>query len=472
MDPFLRSCLSYLLSITTQPVYLVGGSVRDLLIGKQDINDIDLLFPAGSVPAARAFADKIDGSFFFLDEERGIARVVKQTDRGIVQFDFTNFDGPDLHADLGRRDFTVNAMAVSVQEFLTEQLSATVIDLFHGREDLANKLIRTVKPEVLDEDPLRLLRAVRFAATLGFGLEEKTIRQIRERSNLIALPSPERVRDELLLVLSERNAGKHLHMMESLGLLSPLLPELDPLRGFAPGRYQAHDVLTHSIKTAEYIDSVLDDLLKLSPEHAENVFAHLEEPLERLAPRKAVLRLACLLHDMAKPETFTDADGRVRFHGHDSLGARKAGLLCRRLKLSRESESVVERVIRDHMRLFNLATAAGVSNNAMYRYCHDARNALPESLLLAQADARATQEIMPGDKFTDTERIMATVLDYYYKKFLKAAARPLVNGQDLIQRGFEPGPRFREILDEIRELQADGTIKDRQGALEHLARLK
>ncbi len=472
MDPFILSSLSDLLSVTTQPVYLVGGSVRDLLIGKRNINDIDLLLPADSVPVARAFADKIGGSFFFLDEERGIVRVVKHASSGIVQFDFTNFDGPDLHADLGRRDFTANAMAVSLQEFLNERSSATVVDLFHGQEDLKKRLIRTVKPEVLDEDPLRLLRAVRFAATLGFGLEEETVRQIRERSRLIIIPAAERVRDELFLILAERNAGKYLSMMDSLGLLSPLLPELDPLRGFAPGRYQTHDVLTHSIKTVEYLDSVLDDLPKISPEHAERALAHLEEPLEHLAPRKAVLRLACLLHDMAKPEKFADIDGRVRFHGHDSLGARKAGLLCRRLKLSRESESAVERVIRDHMRLFNLATASGVSNNAMYRYCRDARNALPESLLLAQADARATQEIMPGDKFTDTEKTMASVLDYYYKRFLKAAAKPLINGQDLIHRGFEPGPRFREILDEIKELQAGGMIKNRQEALEHLKRMK
>lgn len=464
--------LAQLLSLTSHQIYLVGGSVRDLLIGKQDIKDIDLVIPVGSEAIARVFSDKIGGSFFFLDEERKITRIVKQTDEGAVQFDFTNFEGPDLAADLGRRDFTINAMALDLREFIKGQSLANIIDLFHGKEDVRNRLVRTVKPAVLDEDPLRLLRAVRFAATLGFTIEEKTAGQIRERSTLVAKPSPERVRDEFFQILAERNAEKHLGLLDSLGLLTLLLPELEPLRGFRPGFYQTHDVLTHSLKTAGYLDSVLDDLPKISPEHHASVFTHLEEALEHFVTRKAALRFACLLHDMAKPETFSDKDGRIKFHGHDNLGAEKAAPACRRFRLSRDAEALVAKVIKQHMRLFNLSTPGGPSKNALYRYCRDLRDALPESLLLAQADARATREIMPKEKFSDTEKPMGLVLDYYYTKFLKVEARPLVTGQDLIDRGLTPGPRFREILDEIKERQAEGTLKDRQEALEYVERFK
>jgi poly(A) polymerase len=347
-----------------------------------------------------------------------------------------------------------------------------LIDPLHGREDVKNRLIRMTRPGVLNEDPLRLLRAVRFAATLGFTIEEGTADQIRRHAKLIARPSPERVRDELFLILAERNAEKHLMLMDSLGLLSPLFPELEPLRAFAPGRYHVHDVLTHSIKTAGYVDNVLDDLPNIAPDHSTAIRAHLEQRLEHLVPRKAALRFACLIHDNAKPETFSSVDGHIRFHGHDNLGAEKAASLCRRFKLSNDTEKAVTRVIRQHMRLFNLATPGGPSKNAMFRYCRDIGDALPESLILAQADARATREIMPKEQFTDTTGSMAAMLEYYYTKFLKVEAKPFVTGQDLIDHGLTPGPKFGVILEEIKERQAEGMLKDRQEALEYLEGLK
>jgi len=465
------SYLSALISLTPQNIYLVGGSVRDLLIGKEDLKDIDLVIPSGSGAVARAFSDHISGNFFFLDEERNSTRVVKKMAHGVIQFDFMSMQGPDLAADLRRRDFSMNAMALDLREFIRYQSLENIIDLFRGKEDVINKLVRVTHQEVLNEDPLRLLRAVRFAVTLGFTIEESTAAYIRERSHLIAEPSPERLRDEIFLILSERNAGGYLELIDSLGLLLPLLPELAPLRGFTPGRYQCHDVLTHSIRTAGYLDSVLNDLSRISPEHAQAVFDHLEESVEHLLPRKAALRFACLLHDLAKPETFTDTDGHIRFHGHDFFGAEKAALVCRRFRMSRDSEALVAKVIKQHMRLFTLSTAGEPGKNALYRYCRDLGPAVPESLLLAQADARATYEIMPKEEFSNTEELLAVVLDYYYSTFLKTEAKPLVNGQDLIDRGLEPGPRFGEILDEIKERQALGMLKDRQEALKYLKRI-
>jgi poly(A) polymerase len=264
MNPLFEKYLSRLIPLSSQRIYLVGGTVRDLLLGRHDIKDIDLLMPAGSEDAARAFADRIGGSFFFLDEERKITRVMKQGEGVSLQFDFTNFEGQNLAADLSRRDFTVNALAIDLRTYLDQRTLAELIDLFSGREDVADGLIRVTKPEVLDDDPLRLLRAVRFAATLSFTIDDKTAEHIRQRAGLIRLPAPERIRDELFMILAERNAEHHLTLLDSLGLLAPLLPELDPLRGFAPGMYHVHDVLTHSIKTAGYVDTVIDEIGRAS----------------------------------------------------------------------------------------------------------------------------------------------------------------------------------------------------------------
>jgi putative nucleotidyltransferase with HDIG domain len=219
------------------------------------------------------------------------------------------------------------------------------------------------------------------------------------------------------------------------------------------------------------VDSVLEDLPTIAPAYAHLVLTHLDEPLEQQVHRKAALRFACLLHDIAKPETFTEEKGRIHFYHHDGIGAAKAKETCKRFRLSRDTEALVTGVIKQHMRLFNLSAPGGPSKNALYRYCRDMRNGLPESLILAQADARATFDIMPKEQFTDTERPMAAVLAYYYEKVLKAEAQPLVTGKDLIARGLAPGPRFREILEDIREQQAAGTLQDRSEALDHLKKI-
>jgi tRNA nucleotidyltransferase/poly(A) polymerase len=462
--------LSHLSSLSPKPIYLVGGSVRDLLTGVADIKDVDLLMPSGSEDVARSFAEAIGGSFFFLDEERRITRVVKHEAGELIQFDFTNVEGPDLNADLARRDFTMNAMAVDLRAFIRTRTLDGLIDLFGGREDVRRKLIRAANPQVLDDDPLRLLRAVRFAASLGFTIEEKTAEELRLRADLVAKPSPERVRDEFFQVLSQRRAGSSIMLLESLGFLKRLLPELDGLTGFAPGKHHQYDVRTHSLKAAAYVDSALDDLKDISPGRDAEVLSHLEGPIEQFVTRKAALRFACLLHDIGKPETFTQEEsGDVHFFGHDGVGAGKVKDTCARFRLSRDSSGVVEKLIRQHMRLFHLsAPAGGPSKRALYRYCRDVGEALPESVLLAIADSRATAEVMEAADFLDTEKTAGAVLDYYYAKYLKTEAKPLVTGKDLVALGMRPGPRFREVLDEVRERQAEGTLTTREEALEYL----
>jgi tRNA nucleotidyltransferase/poly(A) polymerase len=474
MDILASPLISELFSLTSQPVYLVGGSVRDLLIGVPDVKDIDLLMPSGSEDVARAFADRIGGSFFFLDEERKVTRVVKKHEAaGVVQFDFTNFEGPDLAADLARRDFTINAMAVDVRGFLSTNSLDGLVDLLNGREDIRRKLIRAADPKVLDDDPLRLLRAVRFAATFGFSIEERTACYIRDRADLVARPSAERIRDELFQILSVPGAGGHLLLMESLGLLRNLLPELGPLKDFAPGKHHLYDIFTHSLRSADYVDSVVEKLPTLTPEHAATVTAHLDQELEQYVTRKAALRFACLLHDSAKAETYSRDDiGDIHFFGHDAVGADKALLICQRFRLSSDTSSMVSRLIRHHMRTLNLATPGGPSRRALYRYCRDLKDAVPESIVLSLADAKATSEVMPAEGFTDTQKIAGQILDYYYGKFLKTEAKPFVTGKDLIARGMQAGPKFREILDDIKERQAEGTLKDRQEALEYLDSLE
>ncbi len=469
MDSTSLPYLAKLCALTPKTVYLVGGSVRDLLLGTPSLKDIDVVMQESSESVAKAFADWIGGSFFFLDEARKITRVVMHGTGGAIQFDFTNFEGPDLAADLRRRDFTMNAMAVDLRGFLASGSLDGVIDLFGGRDDIRQKRIRMSSPRVLVEDPLRLLRAVRFSATLGFSIEPSTAEQIRSHADLVTEPAMERIRDEVFQVLAVPGAGKHLLLLESLGLLAKLLPEILPLRDFAPGKHHRYDIFTHSLRTADYVDAVLADLGTISPERAGTVREHLERPLEQFITRAAALRFACLLHDNAKSETYSRDDaGEIHFYGHDQLGADKARLICQRFRLSNDTSSIVARLIRHHMRPLTLSTPSGPTKRALHRYCRDLADAIPESVLLSLADARATSEVMSVEGFTDTRRTAAAILDYYYGKYLRTEATPFVTGRDLISRGMPPGPAFREILEEVKERQAEGAVRDRQEALVYL----
>jgi tRNA nucleotidyltransferase/poly(A) polymerase len=473
MDKQAFTYLADLCALTTKDIYLVGGSVRDLLLGTGHLKDIDLLMREGSETVSKAFADRINGNFFFLDPERKITRVVRHDTDGAIQFDFTNFEGPDLAADLARRDFTVNAMALDLRGFLADRSLDSVVDHFDGRGDIRRKSLRVADPRVLDDDPLRLIRAARFSATLGFTIEKATADEIRKRADLITRPSPERVRDELFQLLSIPGAGRHLLLLESLGLLTKLLPELKPLKDFAPGKHHLYDIFTHSLRTAAYVDDIVGGLEAISPEHARTVREHLDEQLEQFVPRAAALRFACLLHDNAKAEAYSrDEAGDIHFFGHDHLGADKALFICQRFRLSNDTSSFVSRLIRHHMRPLTLSMPAGPSKRALYRYCRDLRDAVPESIILSLSDAKATSEVMTADGFTDTHRTAAVILEYYYGKFLKTEARPFVTGKDLIARGMQPGPEFRDILEGIRERQAEGLLRDREEALAYLATLK
>lgn len=461
--------LSRLASLSPDPLYLVGGTVRDLLLGRGKIKDIDVIMQAGSDEIARALAESEGGAFFFLDEQRHMSRVMLPSPDGPLQMDFADFEGHDLAADLGRRDFTINAMAVDVREYLKRETidACGIVDLYGGQEDLRKGIIRAPAPRVLDDDPLRLLRAVRFAAVLDFSLHPDTAREIRLRAAAITTQSPERVRDELFLILSETCPGEHLLLMESLGLLEQLFPELNALRKFAPGKHHQYDILTHSIKTADYADQAVDDLVLLAEGHGERLRRHFGEMLEYGITRMASLRLACLLHDMAKSDTYSrDEDGDVHFHGHDQQGADRAREVCERMRLSNVVTATVEKLVRNHMRPLQLSRSNAPSRRALYRYCRDLKEALPESIALSLADGRATREAMPVEGFQDTGSTAAVIVDYYYEKYLKVEEQPLISGRDLIELGLSPGPYFRELLETVRERQAAGVLAGRRDALE------
>ena len=324
-----------------------------------------------------------------------------------------------LEEDVRRRDFTVNAL-------LFDPLDGSVVDLVGGRDDLAARRIRTVgDPETrFAEDHLRMLRAVRLAAELDFTIDEETFQAIRAHAPAIARVSAERIRDELLRLLVSPGRVPGVERLRESGLLREILPEVAAMEGVEqpPEFHPEGDVLTHT-------------LLALS---------HLQDP-------SPILALAVLLHDVGKPPTFRRAE-RIRFDGHDEAGAAMAEESCRRLRLSNDETALVVDLVREHLRIRDLPRMRPAK---VKRFL--ARPDIADHLELHRVDCLASHGDLSTWEWARQAREHLT----------EEEQRPprLVTGDDLIARGYRPGPRFKEILEAVVDAQLEGRVQTREEAL-------
>ena len=324
-----------------------------------------------------------------------------------------------LEEDVRRRDFTVNAL-------LFDPLDGSVVDLVGGRDDLAARRIRTVgDPETrFAEDHLRMLRAIRLAAELDFTIDEETFQAIRAHAPAIARVSAERIRDELLRLLVSPGRVLGVERLQESGLLREILPEVAAMEGVEqpPEFHPEGDVLTHT-------------RLALS---------HLQDP-------SPILALAVLLHDVGKPPTFRRAE-RIRFDGHDEAGAAMAEESCRRLRLSTDETALVVDLVREHLRIRDLPRMRPAK---VKRFL--ARPDIADHLELHRVDCLASHGDLSTWEWARQAREHLT----------EEEQRPprLVTGDDLIARGYRPGPRFKEILEAVVDAQLEGRVQTREEAL-------
>ena len=324
-----------------------------------------------------------------------------------------------LEEDVRRRDFTVNAL-------LFDPLDGSVVDLVGGRDDLAARRIRTVgDPETrFAEDHLRMLRAIRLAAELDFTIDEETFQAIRAHAPAITRVSAERIRDELLRLLVSPGRVPGLERLQESSLLREILPEVAAMEGVEqpPEFHPEGDVLTHT-------------RLALS---------HLQDP-------SPILALAVLLHDVGKPPTFRRAE-RIRFDGHDEAGAAMAEESCRRLRLSNDETALVVDLVREHLRIRDLPRMRPAK---VKRFL--ARPNIADHLELHRVDCLASHGDLSTWEWARQAREHLT----------EEEQRPprLVTGDDLIARGYRPGPRFKEILEAVVDAQLEGRVQTREEAL-------
>jgi poly(A) polymerase len=444
-----------------EPV-LVGGAVRDGWLRRPASPDLDVTVPARALAVARAVADRVGGAFVPLDAERGAARVVVAGQ----QLDVTQYRAATLGEDLAGRDFTVNALAVPLRALLRVG-RAPIIDPTGGLVDLRARRLRLPGPGVLDDDPVRTLRGVRLEATLGFRLTPATARAIAGAAPGLARVTPERVRDELVGLLTLAETARALRRADRLGLLAVILPEVEPMRDTEQPPPHRFPVLEHSVRAVAAADMVVARPRVLTP-FGEELAGHLGEPLAGGIERAHTLKLAALLHDVAKPETRRLVGGRVRFFEHDVLGEARVRAIGERLRLPGAVTTVVARLVRHHLRPMHLSGAGEVTARARYRFYRDLGPETRDLLLLALVDAAAVRGQSPLALWPRAA-LIRELLRGWERERLASAAPPLLRGEDVMTRfGLTPGPAVGWLLDRAREAQALGLVATREEALAYL----
>ncbi|MFA7383093.1 MAG: HDIG domain-containing metalloprotein [Desulfurivibrionaceae bacterium] len=458
----LRLALGRVAHRTGQPLYVAGGPVRDWLLGVA-ARDLDFTMLTGAVACAREVSILLGGTFVLLDEGEDVARVVWQG----VTLDFSGFRNhtTTIEDDLGQRDFTINAMAVSLAHETGSLASLTVIDPLGGAADLAGKRIRVPAVANLLADPLRLLRAYRFAATLGFSIEAETEAAIAAHADLLAEPAMERVAYELGLIIGSDQAWQTFNRLAKTGLLWVVFPELAAGCGLAQPASHHLDVFAHSLEALRCLEEILPAPEAYFPGQG-NLFREAAQ-----GKNGVLLKWAALFHDLGKPETHRLIEEKITFYNHDQAGAAIFATIAERLHWPKDDRHRVSKLIALHMWPFHLSNArlrTGISRKACLRLVKAVGDDLAGLFLLAMADSLAGQGVgKPMEMEINLAALFREVQGVYAEYIQPVLSSPsLVTGHDLITLfGLAPGPLFKEILDGLMTAQVEGLVKDREQAL-------
>ncbi|MDE1176622.1 MAG: CCA tRNA nucleotidyltransferase [Edaphobacter sp.] len=424
--------------------YLAGGCVRDLLLGLAP-KDYDVATSATPDEVLRLFPDR---KAMTVGAHFGVV-LIRESDDSSTEVATFRHDGAytdgrrpdavrfatDPKEDVLRRDFTINGMLLDTALYdTTGDVASATLDYVGGRDDLAARLIRAIGDPLqrFTEDKLRMLRAVRFAARLGFAIEPRTAAAISQLASQVTVVSTERIRDELTLILTEGGARRGFELLDELGLLPHILPEITRLHGVE--------------QPPEY--------------HPEgDVFLHTMLLLENLPPGASpTLAWGALLHDVGKPATFRAPDpaipnDRIRFNGHVEVGVRIAETLLPRLRLSNEEIAQIVALVKNHMRFGDVKH---MRESTLKRFLRLPR--FDEHLALHRMDCLSSHGDLSLYDFSK-QRYEAVPIEEFHPT-------PLLTGRELIAAGYRPGPKFKRMLEAAEDAQLEGAIHTAAEALQ------
>ena len=465
-DPVIRAVFDAVSSAGVK-AYLVGGALRNLVLSRPLGFDYDIALDRKVMDMANLLGTRLKGSPFLLDKVHGSYRITVKQESGIFNIDLSPYNAKDILEDLNNRDFTINAMAVDINALFRNR-DVDLIDIFSGQTDAENKIIREIKPEIFDDDPLRLLRAVRLSAQYGLIIDKETERRIKTKAELLTASSWERIRDEFFFILECPQSVNYLKGLYELSLLHEIIPEIRGWNDLA-----GYNLAYHAFKTLEQGEGLVNNLKAFVPEFAGSIDNSFQMLIGNVS-KKGLFKLALFIHDAGKPATIKQEGERMRFIGHEVEGEGAGKRIGRRLKLSRAAVAFIARLIRNHHRVFNLASLEILTDRSKaHLFRAMGGRAAGDSdglflLLLSLADARATR----GGDDPEFVSFVKSLIDFYYKIYAVKRPRPILNGNEVMEIfGVPEGAVVGRLLRKLAEAEGGGIIKNKRDAVKFIKNL-
>lgn len=466
-----------------ESLHLVGGAIRNAILGLA-IFDLDFTCFHG-IKTGKRVADHFGFGFFILDREHDTCRVIETLPTGVhAHYDFAGFRGRDIFEDLRGRDLTINAIGYDI-------CKDEIVDPLGGILAVREKRLEACSANAMKDDPIRILRTIRFANTLEFRIGSELLSQVQANAAYLGEVSRERVRDEVMKILSGRKPHIALQLMERVGILGEVFPELIALKDQSQSIPPVHNVWEHTLSVVRHLSDIIHLTAEPYDESAANsdiqsgllvlklgkfrgeLIKYFSKRIVDERDLTALLILAALFHDVEKPYTAVESeDGRLRFLGHDALGAVRIHDRMTEFKFSGKEIDRISAVIRYHMRFHALVSRrdAGkeINDRSIYRFFGKTEQVGLELILLGLADMRGTYEhTLSSERWRSALDVAETLIDTYVNRYYEVVEpKMLLSGNDLIEiLGMEPGPEIGKVLDFLREEQAAKGLNDRNIAL-------
>jgi tRNA nucleotidyltransferase (CCA-adding enzyme) len=444
--------LERVLPILPPSSYLVGGCVRDFLLGREP-QDFDIVTYTDVWHLALQIEDILEGKAFWIDRERQVARVACR--KGELTMDVSPPRGPDITSDLSQRDITINALAY-------DTFSAELIDPLKGLSDLRKGIVRIISEDSLKDDPLRGIRALRFAIQFGFDIAGETLSLIRAYAATIHRVSPERIKQEFLKALTVAEGSSFFRLMADTLYVEELFGHVHGLDPFSFSK----TAIERSLMTCREVDSLLFHVHTV----LSGIGGYFSQEVEHGFSRAAVLRLSAFLAGIYSLNENPEGEGLQKDSPESPRLLSPAERFCRRLSLSLRAARNVDNTISGYREVLALADKQHIAGKDMYRLFRSFPECIPEILLLAEASSKAKfHAIRTNQLCTGLKPKIALLWSYYRETYLLQKGTPLITGND-IMRAFPltRGPMIGECLEQVEEARSDGLIKSREEAIAYV----
>lgn len=441
-------------------IYVVGGTIRDFYLGKENFDKDIVVHKTDAERFAKSLATSMDATFIALDDINKIYRIVLKDKINFI--DVASLVGETIEEDINRRDLTINAVAMNLKTF-------EIIDTVDGINDLKAKKIRHINEQNFIDDPLRLLRAYRFAAMLGYDLDNELIKIIKKHAEKINKSAVERINYEFLKLFSGCYTAKMLIQMDKTGLLKEILPVVEELKKVPPNLHHHLNLFEHSIEVVKQIQEIYEN-------SSVDVQKHLEIADFGGATRLAHLKLAGLLHDIGKPGTWIieEDTGKHRFIKHDDIGSKMGANILKQMKFSKKQRDYIAKMIKYHIYPSHVVCAPELNDKIYMRFIRKMENEVIDVITLAKADRLSARGEEITDKIVEKNISSLNCLQNFYLS-VKTTLKPLpklLSGEEIMEvLDLKPSKELGDVIKSLQEAQLAGDITTKKEALSYIKRL-